>query len=68
LGARNQEAAQKMTTTTRPMMGAQLVKLANARDIKLSGGVYPFAIAFLEMLMRWIGGMRWLCTVDGGLI
>jgi hypothetical protein len=66
-GARNHDAAQKMATTTRPMKGAQLRVLAISRAMKLFGDVYPFAIAVLEMLKRWIGRIRWLCEVDGGV-
>jgi hypothetical protein len=51
-GARNQDAAQNMTTTTRPMMGAQLLVLAMASKMKLFGDVYPFAIAVVEVLRR----------------
>jgi hypothetical protein len=41
-----------MTTTTRPMKGAQLLKLATSSGMKLFSCVYPFAIAILEVLKR----------------
>jgi hypothetical protein len=47
------------------MKGAQLLTLATSSVMKLFGAVYPFAIAVLKVLKRWIGGM-WRCSAVMG--